>query len=118
MASKGQYRYRKADRLLRRKQYLKLNALGRPIHSNYFIVLTAPNKQECSRIGITVSKRVGNAVARNRIKRQIREVYRHQKENFPQSLDIHIIVKSNVSGLDSDELRHQIKRIIKKIRIP
>ena len=118
MAPKGQYRFRKAERLLSRKQFIQLNALACPLYSKYFIALIAPNHLERSRIGITVSKKVGNAVVRNRIKRKLREAYRHLKTESPQGLDIHIIAKRHISGLDSDELRYQIKYIFKKIRLP
>lgn len=57
------------------------------------MLLVLKNRLERRRIGITVSKKVGKSVKRNRIKRVIREAYRLNKNLFPTSCDVVVVPK-------------------------
>jgi ribonuclease P protein component len=63
-------------RLRKRTDYLAVQHAGRAHHGRFFLIIVAPNALPHARLGITVSKRVGNAVTRNRIKRWVREFVR------------------------------------------
>lgn len=54
---------------------------------------------EWARIGITVSAKIGNAVARNGIKRRVRECFRTMRDEIPGGLDIVVIAKQGADGL-------------------
>ena len=103
----GGERFPKRARLRRRREFLAVQqrASGK-VHSRHFLVLLAPNGQEPAkrRIGITVSKKVGTAVKRNRIKRLVREFIRRQGEGWlPAARDVVIIAKrsaANIGGLE------------------
>jgi ribonuclease P protein component len=58
------------------------------------------NGRVLTRLGITVSKRIGNSVKRNRVKRLIREFFRLNKALFPQAHDIVIAAKRDAGDLD------------------
>ena len=62
------------------------------------------NKEEENRLGISVSKKVGNSVVRHRITRLIRESYRLQKEKFKLGYDIIVIARSNVKDKSFGEI--------------
>jgi ribonuclease P protein component len=67
----------KADRLRRSGEFLKLQRRGARHQTGHFVLYgLCDAKDERSRLGITVSRRVGNAVVRNRLKRRVRECYR------------------------------------------
>ncbi len=64
-------------------------------HANGFLVLYArKNRTETNRVGITVSKKLGHAVVRNRVRRRIREVYRLNEDRFLPGWDIVIVARS------------------------
>jgi ribonuclease P protein component len=69
-----------------------------------------------TRLGITVTKRVGNAVARNQMKRYVREFFRKNLHSIERGTDINIIVKNNASDISSTEANRSLKNIFSKIR--
>ena len=79
---------------------LKLNHIFRRLystsgHANGFLVLYArKNHSPYNRVGITVSKKLGGAVIRNRVRRRLREVYRLQEEQFSRGWDIVVVARS------------------------
>nr|WP_321466512.1 ribonuclease P protein component [uncultured Desulfobulbus sp.] len=79
---------------------------GRRSHGNGFAVIVAANSLPWNRLGISVQRKVGNAVRRNRIKRLIREIFRCNRSKFPSQCDIVVTVRPNFS-FDSLELLQQ-----------
>lgn len=70
--------------------------MGCKYHTPHFLILVHHNSLNYARLGITASRRVGNAVVRNRIKRLLREFFRHNQYRF-NSYDLSIIVKKNIN---------------------
>jgi len=64
-----------------------------------------------NRLGLVVSKKIGNAVIRNRIKRIIREYFRLNRNNFPLKKDIIIIAKTGADSLNYKRLKKEIDKI-------
>jgi ribonuclease P protein component len=85
----------KSRRLRKRREFLAVQRSGKKIHGRYFVVVAAHGS---GRIGIAVSKKVGNAVKRNRIKRLVRE-YVRQNEWLPADRDVVVIAKRSAADL-------------------
>ena len=85
---------------------LKLNHIFRRLyatagHANGCLVLYARrNRTAGNRIGITVGKKLGHAVVRNRVRRRIREVYRLNEEKFLPGWDIVVVARSRAISAD------------------
>lgn len=89
----------KKDRILKRFEFLEFYSLGKALHSPGFILVYKRGQAGGSRIGITASRKVGNAVVRNRIKRRVREYYRLHRMAVPVTWDFHVIAKKPASAL-------------------
>ena len=80
--------------LLRKKvEFDRVYQVGRRLHGPNFSLIYAANDGQGSRLGISVPKKVGRAVLRNRIKRIIRETFRLERSLFPAGCDIVITVR-------------------------
>ncbi len=65
-----------------------------------------------TRLGLTVSRKTGNAVKRNRVKRLIREFFRLNDTYFPQGYDIVIAAKKDASYLDLQKIKSELGEIL------
>ncbi|HEU4402373.1 MAG TPA: ribonuclease P protein component [Candidatus Polarisedimenticolia bacterium] len=75
-------RFRPQDRIRRRSEYQVVYDRGRRIPSTHFVLFVMPNGAGRPRLGITVTKRIGGAVQRNRAKRLMREIFRRHKSEL------------------------------------
>jgi len=85
-------RFSKARRVRRRDEYQRVFDLSLRAKGRYATVLVAPNDAGTTRLGIVASRKLGNAVYRNRAKRLIREIFRRSKIVGPGvSIDLVVI---------------------------
>lgn len=103
------------DKLLKRRDYEHLSASGKKFHTPHFIVVWSEDGVGRARIGITVSRRVGNAVTRNRVKRLVREYFRLHKHCFIAA-DFNIIAKRRAENLTFHELCTELEKAVQRIR--
>jgi ribonuclease P protein component len=89
----------KSARLRKRKEFLSIQREGRRHHTAHFVVIRRPAAGGISRLGITVSSRVGNSPVRNRIKRLMREVFRRHREALSPPSDVVIIARPGADNL-------------------
>ena len=94
----------RASRLRARTLYLGVYDRGQRIHSTYFVLFGLRGATETSRLGITATKKYGHAVARNRIKRLVREIFRNHRTDLTTPIDIVINVRSNAKDQTFERL--------------
>ena len=92
-------------RIVKSSDYRVLYRDGRKIQSERFVLFGRENNIGHHRLGITVSKRVGGAVVRNRVKRLFREIFRRSSVEIPSQYDIVVNAKSGCVGAGYLELR-------------
>jgi ribonuclease P protein component len=63
------------------------------------------------RLGVTVSRKVGGSVARNRVKRWLRECFRRARPRFPAALDLVIVARPGAAGAGHDVLCRELKTL-------
>jgi ribonuclease P protein component len=107
-------RLRRADRIRQSKDFRRLNKEGRRRRSAHFVSLVGPGFDPLRvRLGVTVSRKVGNAVARNRVKRRIREWFRTgARERLPVGRDLIVIARSGAAELDTATTRRELGELL------
>ncbi len=89
---------------------LKLNHIFRRLYgtggyaNGYLVLYTRPNRAGCNRVGITVSKKLGCAVVRNRVRRRLREVYRLNERRFVCGRDLVVVARHKAVGASFAQL--------------
>jgi len=81
-------RFQKTERLRLRTAFAGVFAARCSVADDVLVVYVARNELAWSRLGISVSKRIGHAVERNYVRRRIREAFRRNKPDLPVGLDI------------------------------
>lgn len=107
----------RGNRLRKRSSFIAVQQSGDRFSGRTLVVYALPRPEvydvRSSRLGITVSKKVGNACVRNRVKRWVRESYRRMPDTNP--VDVVVIAKPNASTSSfqatSDEMRSLFRRI-------
>jgi ribonuclease P protein component len=102
----------KSVRLLERREFLFLQQKGRKRHSQHFLVATAPTQGEHSRFGITTSRRFGNSVVRNRMKRLLREFFRTHQGLISPACDIVVIPRSGAEQLTLAQITEELGKAL------
>lgn len=105
-------RFQKCDRIRGVRDWARMKKAALRARTEVFSVSFLPAGRK--RLGVVVSREVGNAVVRNRIKRVVREHFRTKRELFPRG-DTAVIARQRAAHLENKELRAELERVVKKI---
>jgi ribonuclease P protein component len=114
----GRRTFGRVDRLRSSREFQHVSRRGRRATSGSFVVIVAPRAgatgDERARFGLTVSRRVGGAVVRNRVKRRLREWFRHSAARAVAGLDWVVIARPAAAGLESAPLRDELDALCRR----
>ena len=102
---------------------LKLNHIFRRLYATagfangYLVLYARRNRTQSNRVGITVGKKLGHAVVRNRVRRRLREVYRLNESRFAPGWDIVVVARSRCIKADFGKLTHAYLSLAEKAGI-
>jgi ribonuclease P protein component len=103
------------QRIRKKKDFLVLYKKGYRYKSRYFSLIGLPNALLYSRVGVVASRKVGNAVARNRAKRWMRELFRRNKDLLVHPVDLLIVATPAMKEATWPELRESYLQAVGKI---
>lgn len=103
------------------RDFLTIYKTGRSYANKYLVMYLAPAQEGCNgRIGISVSKKVGNSVVRHRTKRLIKESYRLNLNRFQSGYDIIVVARKDAKGKSYSEIESALLHLARlhKVLLP
>ncbi len=103
--------FKKEERIQRHSDFKTIYNKGGKSDTEHFLVFINSNGLGRRRLGVSVSKKIGTAVHRNRVKRLVREYFRLQKEKIPQSSDILFVAKAGAHKITYHALCEELNTL-------
>lgn len=104
----------KHQRVKKNAEFQKIFKRGKSFANRQFVVYCIEKEgQEDFRIGLSVSKKIGNAVTRNRIKRYIRQAFLEMKDEVKPNMDYVIIARHQAATMDFHESKKSLQHVLK-----
>lgn len=109
---------RKEQRVKKNNEFQEVFKKGTSIANRQFVVYKLKKEdQHLFRIGLSVSKKIGNAVVRNQIKRYLRQVFLELKEEIENDFDYVIIARKPAADMDFHEVKKSMLHVLKKSKV-
>lgn len=109
---------RKSYRIKKEQEFQKIIQTRQSFANRNFVVyIMKKNVQSHFRVGISVGKKVGNAVRRNRVKRQIRQALFELKEDISSEYNFVVIARPAVIHLSTREVKQNIRHVLKLAKV-
>ena len=106
--------YPPSVRLRKRSEFLRLRDSVQKFASRGILVVWQENNLASARLGVTVSKKVGCAVTRNRVKRFVREIFRKNRLSIP-AVDLNVIARSESATMDFALMQQELLKAFRYI---
>ena len=104
------------ERIRRKKDFASLYRDGSRYRGRYFNLVYRSSPLGHSRLAVVVSKKVGSAVTRNRVKRRLRDLFRRNKGLLPEPLDLIVVARREIADLGMPELRAGYCQALEAVR--
>ncbi|MGD6793870.1 ribonuclease P protein component [Metabacillus indicus] len=109
---------KKKNRIKKNEDFQKVFKQGKSMANRQFVIymLNQPEEKEF-RLGLSVSKKIGNAVTRNRVKRLVRQVFLEEKDSLKTGMDYIVIARKPASEMDYHEVKSSLLHLFRKTKI-
>ena len=114
-APRRPYGWGKAIRLRKHAQFSRVQSKGRRLGGKFLLLIFAPKSVPGVRHGLTVSKRVGNAVTRNKVKRRLRNILRTQNVST-LSVDLVWIARPDAANAKYADLHAEVYDLLERLK--
>ena len=96
-------------------EFRRIYAKGKSGVSPYLVVYVRPNRRGHNRLGVTVSTKIGHAVVRNRVRRQLREIFRLNQDKLTQGYDMIVVARTRTVHAEYREIDRAFLRTCGKL---
>lgn len=108
---------KQANRLRRRQDFRRVYQRGKALKCRSFVLYFRPAAKGAVRVGFSVSKKLGKAVERNRVRRKLREAVRLELAAFPAGYDYVLIARLGAKEETVESLRRRVRQLIEQAGI-
>lgn len=105
------------NKLRKNYEFKKVYKEGRYYADKYVVIYVIKNNMGLNRIGLSVSKKVGNSVVRNRVRRRMKEIYRRFAGTTKQGYDIVFTARIGIGSVDFSVIENSMEAALKRARL-
>ncbi|MFD0961754.1 ribonuclease P protein component [Paenibacillus chungangensis] len=106
---------RRSLRLRNREDFSRIYRRGKSFANSQFVVYWSRHQgADPFRLGVSASKKIGNAVVRNRMRRMVKEIVRHQEDKIVPGTDFILIVRNPAVEMNASQMEKSILHVLRK----
>lgn len=113
-SSRGRLTLTKEDRIRQSSDFRRIFREGFRYRTPHFSLRILKNPLGKQRLGIVASRKIGNACARNRVKRRLREYFRWNRDTIPSDADVVFIVRNGAPALNSHHTAEELNALFRR----
>ncbi|WP_027364722.1 ribonuclease P protein component [Desulfotruncus alcoholivorax] len=102
--------------LKKNKEYRNVYNRGISLANRYAVIFALENRLDYSRFGFSVSKKIGKAVVRNKVRRRLKEVCRKCRNGLDSGYDYIIIARKGIEKLDFNSVQDAVENLVYRIK--
>ena len=111
---RGLYTFPPADRIRKKSEYAAVFSNSRKVADRYFVCYLSSQEQPGSKMGLAVSRKVGKAVTRNRVKRYLREFFRTHRSEMTTPCHFVVVARPAAAAVSYTECVRAMKRLLQR----
>lgn len=108
---------KRINRLKKRYQFNYVYKSGEHISGEHMVLYLVSSKTKNIKVGLAVTKKIGKAVVRNRVRRQLREIIKKQVPSLKQNYNIIVVARDNITSASFENLTNEFLKLIKKANL-
>ncbi len=105
-------KFPRATRLTCKSDFQRVFARGKKVWGRVFVCYVLMDGTDVPRLGLVVSRKVGNAVTRNRVKRHIREFFRQNRHRMPPGMQLVVVARAASAALSGNACMQELGRML------
>ena len=106
-----------SESLKKNDQFREVYKRGKSLANKYLVIYVLENNLEINRLGISVSKKVGNSVVRHHLARLVRESYRLHEDMFNSGLDIVVVARKSAADINYHDMESALLHLFRLHKI-
>lgn len=107
----------KLSRLCQNNSFQAVYRSGKSYANKYLVLYVLPNRSVTRRVGFAAGKRLGPAVVRNRLKRLMRETYRHNQEKIITNIDLVLVARQPLMQANIEQITKAFMELCSKAKV-
>ena len=108
---------KRVNRLKKRYQFNYVYKSGEHFSGEHMVLYLVSSKTKNIKVGLAVTKKVGKAVVRNRVRRQLREIIKKQVPSLKQNYNLIVVARDNITSASFENLTNEFLKLIKKANL-
>ncbi|KRQ85944.1 Ribonuclease P protein component [Caloramator mitchellensis] len=105
---------KKEEKIRKNRHFRIVYSRGKSFSDEILVAYVSKNKKNINRVGVSVSKKIGKSVVRNRVKRLIREAFRVNRQKFKVGHDIIFVARAKSANSSFSDVQKSIFNLLKR----